>query len=196
MYGKRTMTRRRTPTSTQPLPALDTHGITADAEAWVAERLADVEDPPEVILAASKIIKAQRRPMETLRMQRDQLALSIREYGPDAVEPVRRKVRNVRLAEAAGVSRARLQTLRDLWPEESGPPPLIPNARRDLPKIAKRAYMHEARIEAARRARDTAAKQLFDAGWKNADIARLMGRDPSRAAHLRARVKALETVAS
>lgn len=175
-----------TRTSTQPLPPLDLDGIRHRAHAWVDGLLVGITDAEALVAATSKIINDQAEPAERLRARREVLALSVREYGPDAEKPIPRKTRNVRLAEAVGISRPRLQTLRNALPG-GVTPELVPNSRTELPRVARLAATYDARIEHARVLRDTAMKQLMDEGWRNIEISRLTGFDASRAAHLRAK---------
>ena len=170
------------------LPALDRAAVDAEARAWVDERLAPCAgDPARLLQTASKLIDSQAAPFERARAERDAIALSIREYGPDATEPVPVNMRNVRLAEASGISRPRLQKLRTQLPHGHAVA-LVPEARKKLPRVARRAALYESRMDYARELRDTALAEAFKAGWKNAEIARLMSRDPSRIAHMRSKL--------
>src|SRR3712207_5995922 len=105
---------------TKPLPKLNRSAIDAAAVAWVDEHL-DGLDPAALVTRAARLIDKQAGPLVKARMRRDELTLSIREYGPDAIEAVPVRMRNVRLADAVGLSRARLQALRDAWLPECGP---------------------------------------------------------------------------
>jgi hypothetical protein len=165
---------------TPPLPPLDVDTIRAAARDWVTVRLNDATTDQDIVSVATKIIGEQTPELDKARMRRDQIALSVREYGPDAKEPIPSRRRGVALAEATGLSRARLQTLRDQWPVDYGLPPLVLNARTELPKYAAKTCMHDARVTVAREARDAAIVRLIEAGVPSNEIAELMGRDPSR----------------
>ena len=169
------------------LPPLPLEAIRAEGRQWVKDQLAGIQDAEKIIEVTTAIITDQQGPFERARKRRDETAISIREYGPDATEAIPRAVRNVRLAEATGVSRPRLQVLRQQWPA-GVPVKLVRNAREVLPKHARAAALHQARIDYAIERRDDAITQLIRAGWSNVEISRLMDRDPSRAAHLRKRV--------
>lgn len=189
MYATDTMTRPKS----NPLPSLDLHQIREQAATWVQQRVADAPDDATIVGITSSIVDSEQRRYDRLRRERDLIALSVRAYGPDATGPNPVSLRNVRLAEAAGMSRSRLQALADGY--GGAPMPFAPNARERLPKVAHKCATHAARVEIARRLRDETVHRLLGAGWRNTDIARLMGRVAPRASHLRAEKQYLDLIA-
>lgn len=168
----------------KPLPTLrplDEPAIEAEAAAWVAERLDGITDPEERAKAAAALVKPQMREADKWRPDRDAAALSL------SIEFFGRK--RTGITTAAGINKARLNFLRDQLQAGTVENHVMPTEEAVdlLTRTAIRVVRHEARAEAARHARDAAAIKLLGPKyrWSNADVARLIGTDPSRVSHIK-----------
>lgn len=169
-------------TTRRPLPKLrplDEPAIEAEAAVWVADRLDGITDPEKRAKAAAALVRPCIREADKWRPQRDAAAVSL------SIEFFGRK--RTGIPQAAGINKARLNFLRDSLPAGAVDQAHMDDAADVLNRTAIKVVRQEARAEAARRARDEAALKLLgpDYGWSNADVARLIGTDPSRVSHIK-----------
>lgn len=164
------------------LPVLNTDAIATEAAAWVDSRLEGLTDAEEVAKQAARIVLSEDRAAEKERIKRDAAAYTL--------ETGYRLRRGANLAGAMGVQRSRLMVIRRKMKEQAdaGRFKPVPDAEKVLPRLAKKAAEHNARVAAARVRRDAAVDQLVAAGWKGARIAEIVGTDPSRVSHIKHKV--------
>lgn len=209
MYGDPVNTTPTTAPEVKNLPPLDTAQVEADAAAWVDERLtrASADGAAMVAADAASLVLREERAAEKARHERDHTACGLLAH-----YTVRR---GADVAGALGVQRSRWNTIRDRaaadhgytriitdrhgrtrevgdWNALMADPdfkfPYVENADKALPKLALKAATHTARAECARRRRDAAVEHLLTVeGKSNAEVARIIGRDPSRVSHIKHR---------
>lgn len=158
------------------LPPLDPTVGDWDAadERAALERIGDPERRARA--AADYIAKAQES-HEKYRVARDAAAWTIaQEYH------VRR---GASIPAAMGVVRARWKSIRDQLAEQ--PPARVPSALTRLPELATKTARYAKAVAAGNEVRDQAVGELLSGGWTNAEVARLIGRDPSRVSKVRHR---------
>lgn len=159
------------------LPRLDEAPIAKAAQAWVTQRLSEHTDPEARATAAAKIVATEGRAADRARAARDAAAHTI---------VTRYRVRRgADIAGALGVNRTRWKAIRDSQAELDPAP--VDNAPEVLPNLAAAAEKHAQRAEAARVARDEAAGVLLAEGRSNAEVAKMIGVDPSRVSHIKHR---------
>ncbi|MEV7428328.1 hypothetical protein AB0N29_01805 [Nocardioides sp. NPDC092400] len=167
------------------LPPLDKAPITAAAEAWLQDELRLTAGAVERVRAAARLIAGEEVTRDSAREARNRAALSIREYGLAATSPVVKRERNVRLAEATGITRPALRVALEDFRVKYGEVPLVADAAQTLPALAAEAWLHSERVRVATDVRHEGICRLLAAGWSNVDIAKVAQVNPSRVAQIK-----------
>lgn len=162
------------------LPPLNVEKITAEAQAWVRERLHGLTDPVEIAKASSKIKAAEDATAEKWRQKRNAAAY--------ALKTRYRLRRGADLAGALGMQRSRLMVVHrktQALVASGHTLPHIEDPVAELPTLAARTAKHQGRADAANQARTEAVWALIDADWSNKRIADLIGVHPSQVSHIK-----------
>lgn len=152
------------------LPRLDRAAIDTAEQGAVATILSRFDDRLERLTAAAQIADEAQAAADTGRASRDRYALSL---------SVHEGVRG--LSAVLGISRTRWTKM------SSGVTGVrhVASAARKLPPLAESVARNEARAAAARTARNQIVVELYDEGMARAEVAELIGRNPSRVSHIR-----------
>lgn len=153
------------------LPLLDTAAIADNARQGVEVELAAHEpDAAEVAKAAATLLDDINARLAAAREARDLAAWTVWKDW---------HVRHgANIPGAIGVQRVAWKKIRDRLDAEN--PPHAEDALRRLPALAAAWAELAAAADAARQVRYSAEDRLLADGWNNAQVAQLIGRDPSR----------------
>lgn len=156
------------------LPVLDVDALRTKAAAWLEQTEAAAAGDPEKLLT---YFAAEDQEGATAAARLDAVVHTL------LTDWTLRRGAN--LAGALGTNRSGVQKIK-VRAAKAGHEP-VEAAPTVLPKVAAAAKVHSIRRELYQDAWEHAIGALMDQGWKNADIARLVGRDASRISHLRNR---------
>lgn len=154
------------------LPQLDVEALAAAAEAEVVDALGVplVHEAERRAVAAAALLGELEAALPAARAERDLAAWTIW---------TQCNVRHgANVPGAIGVKRVAWKKIRDRL--DAAQPAPMPDALDRLEELATTWFTIHAKIEAALQYRYDAEDDLLTAGWSKADIARLIGRDPSR----------------
>lgn len=158
------------------LPFLDVAAASAPAAAHVAAILKPAgDDLAERARLAAGAIDRQEKELAEVRARRDAAAWTIENHYHAR--------RAASMSRALGVGRTRWKAIKDRL--ALNPPAPVPDAPEVLPELAAKTVLLQATVNLLHEHRDEAARALKAAtGMTNADVARLIGRDPARVSHL------------
>lgn len=151
------------------LPPLDHDALAREAAAWANERV-PLMPAQDAASGAAALIAELEAALPAARAERDRAAWTV--WTDWHVR------HGAKLPEAIGVKRVAWKKIKDRLDAEQ--PAKMSDALIRLPELAAAWGRAAARIEALLRIRYAAEDELLAAGWTKADIARLIGRDPSR----------------
>lgn len=167
------------PKATPRLPKLDRAALAAEEAARVRAEIDRISDPVDRLRCASRLADEADAAFAAVRPLRDAAALSLAAH--DGVRG---------LNNALGMTRTAWFEIRKDREATGKAPRRVARAAEKLPALAEDAARARARGEAARERRDALVGDLLDQGVTRSEVAALIGRNPSRISHIKARQEA------
>jgi DNA-binding CsgD family transcriptional regulator len=162
------------------IDALDLDATAAEAQAWARVTWDPTADPAVLAVHVASTIDQLSADLIVARESRDLAAWS--------VSQAYHLRRGANMPGALGLKRVAWKKIRDRYADDP-PAALVPDALAALPGLAAEAARINARLDAALEVREAVVTRLAATGRTDAEIARLIGRDPSRVSRIRYRVK-------